>query len=333
MTKKGFVGRLLLIFILCLMGFAFVKSVKETKGEQVPVVTPAVQTTSYANEVADNEAAKPNVDTEKSEDIKTNTEATTEPTVDKQDIEDRIEAYLQEEKVVKARSLYEQYEDLGLKGSLLKDINTLEMDLVLNATEEAKAVYFEKNDIVAAKDIITACEKKVGTSNEKLNEYKNIFDSCKEVRMTNLDYVECGTSPKKKSSIKDVFGNTYSDGFYMDAEPYFDNVYGIYYVDNLDVNAFKATITPSDHLSASESHPFIIKVKTMDAERNVTTVYETPAMSLTTLPIDVCVDIGDAPFVVISCSRGSDISGPLGGAFIVNPVLFNKLTEDDFDLD
>lgn len=332
MSKRSFFVRLLVIFLISLVGFAFVKGAKEKKTNQETAVL-AVETTSYEKEASENVDVKQIVDDAKPVVVEPKEEAKKEPSVDKQDIEDRIEVYLQEEKVAKARSLYEQYEDLGLKGSLLKDINTLEMDLVLNATEEAKEIYFEKNDIGAAKDIITSCEKKVGTSNETLNKYKNVFDSCKEVRMTNLDYVECGTSPKKKSSIKDVFGNTYNDGFYMDAEPYFDNVYGIYYIDNLDVNAFKATITPSDHLNVTESHPFKIRVKTMDADRNMTTVYETPGMTLTTLPIDVCVDIGDAPFVIISCSSGSDISGPLGGAYIVNPVLFNKLTEDDFDLD
>lgn len=333
MTKKNVIGRFLVIFLICLVVFAGIKSFKERKEKQKDVASTSVQTTSYGNETSGTESNKPAANETKPEVVETKVVETKEPTIDKQDIEDRIEAYLQEEKVAKARSLYEQYEDLGLKGSLLKDINTMEMDLVVDATEEAKAVYFENNDIAAAKEIIATCEKKVGTNNETLNEYKQILDSCKEVKMTTLDYVDCGTSPKVKSSFQDGLGNSYTDGFYMDADPYaFDGVFGTYYVANLGVNTFKATIAPGNHMTVSEGHPYKIRIKTKDADQNVTTVYESPAITVTTLPFDINVDIGDAPFVIVSCTRGSDISGPLGGAYIANPVLFNKLTEDDFDI-
>lgn len=328
MTKRSIIIWFVVLFCICLVGFNYSKKVKEKKNEASAHAT-VIETVDDT----ENKTVEPDhkVNDEPA-DKKAEKEEKKEPEVDKKDIQERIESYLEQGKIGKAKDLFEKYEDLGLKADLIKRINEMETEYVLEATEKAKDEYFANYDADAAKDIILDCEKKVGKGNEMLEDYKNLFGSCNTIRLTSLDCVDGGDCyPKAQTSFTDALGNEYTDGLYMSADPYaFDGVYGVYYIDNYDVNTFKGTITPYERLLTT-GREYKIFISTMDANQEKHVLYTSPAITKTTLPFEINLDIGDDPFLIVECTRGSDISGPLGGAYIVDPVIYSKLTEDDFD--
>lgn len=330
MKKKNFFCTLVFIFIACVFvlgGRRYIKQRSSTKLLESPKPATAVEEVVETADIVE-EVVKTT-----SETIVDDSKAESKNEIDPNDIEERIMAYLDVGDIKKARSLFEEYEDCGISGSLLKEINMAELDAVLSATDEARTLYLDTYDVNAAKDVLANCKKKIGSDNESLNKYLKLFDSCKEVNLATMECVDSGaTKPKFMSSATDTFGNVYYNVLRMDADGYAcGKAYGDYYVANLDVNTLKATITPDKDLLIDGKDYHIAVLATYAENQDSVLIYESPAITKTTLPFEMVVDVGDAIFVTLANTQGNGAWGPLGSAYIVNPILFKKLTVEDFD--
>lgn len=309
MTLKRIFIQSILIFIISFIAFNIVRKFDERKKE--PAIMSGEEKEEKNSPV--NKATK------------------NEPEVSKSDIEERIRVYLEEGNVKKAKRLFEEYQDIGLKASLLEEIKGLEMDLVIAATEKAKDVYFESYAIEEPKQILKECQQQVGTDNKILNKHLELYESCNETKITSLNTIERGNAaPRVKNNVSDAFGKEYIEVLSMNSSSTDFTSYGVYYIQDLGIDNFAGTITPSEYLHVSRKE-YRIEIATMDENQNQTTVYQSPAITKTTLPFDFSVDIGDAPFLLIKWTNGDVVLGPSGGAYIVDGKLFKRLEKDDFD--
>lgn len=251
----------------------------------------------------------------------------------KKNAEMLINKYLGESRTGKAKDIYNEYSYLNLDGKLWDKIEELEFSMVEQAISEAKNYYFTDLDPVLAKTRLHDCQEFVGNYNKKLNGYVELLDGCETIDLSQMAVVDKGSiAPKGKTNQTDVFGNTYQTALELFADEYaFDGVYGIYYIDNLNVNSLSAIVAPTETLFVT-SREYHITISSRDADGNDTVLYRSKPLTKTSLPEKIVVDIPEGtPFLKIGCTTGSVMNGPAGDALLADPVLSYTITEDEWN--
>lgn len=250
----------------------------------------------------------------------------------KNNAENLIKQYISEDNTGKAKDMFNQYSYLDLDEQLMVDADMREFELVEKAICEAESVYFDGCNIEEAKALLDDCKGFVGNYSKKLNAYSNLLDDYNSIDITKLKMVERGDEyPRVSSGIDDNFGNIYDSAFTLKADAYaFDGIYGIYYIQDMDVNYMTATVAPSKTLFI-DTKDYYITISSRDEAGNESILYKSDALTKTSLPKDIQVEIPEGtPFLKISCTQGGWASGPSGSGILGNPVLSKKITESEW---
>lgn len=330
MKNKLGIIKFALLFGMVFAGMTLIKGKLENR--KVPVI----ETSTAVSEVSEN--LNDNSDDEDSPDKKelSRSEEKARKKERKEKAEDQILSLIEEGRIDRARKLYKDNKEYNLDPSLEDDMDAMETELVEEATDEAKSVYLEEHNIDKALSILEDCKNNVG-NNKKLKDYIKLLESSNQQDITKLDIIDQGARAVKGGDLKkDVYGNVYDKSLIMRTDHYAfggkGGVYSVYYIRDLGVNTLNATIAPTDSLSTGYGTDFHISIWGMDENQEKTLLYKSDPIKETSLPKTIEVEIpSEYPFLAIGNTKGSDISGPDGTVLLGNPILYNKITAEDFE--
>ena len=320
MSVKNILVRFLIIFACCVAVFKFIDFAADKKlakyiSEEMPATSQNDIKSEPAKQQSDDIAAENTTD---------HKEAAEDDSDNRAEIESRIKEYLDDGKTEKAKKLYEDNKGLKLSESLYEDIVAREKELVSNALNDAKEAYLDGNDLSGAKKILENCRKNTG-DNEKLSDCIELLNSVKPVSLTSVK--EIAGSDITRSSRTDSFGNSRSDVLYLTSDFYGAKCYGLYYIGDMNVDSFTATLVADSYFDANQE--LKVKVTVLDADMQTIDTYTSETIKRTTVPFEYTVNFDEASFIQLELT---DIKlSYLEGTILDNPVLYKQLTEDDFD--
>lgn len=185
--------------------------------------------------------------------------------------------------------------------------------VAIDSADEKEEYIINESDATSEKAL-----ENTKTDSETINQPEDMGSEIRLIDLTPCDFLYKPNFLDEECT--DNFGNKYAYGIYLDAYTYsFKDTSATYYIGNLGYTSLSGIVTPASNLNVNHVGYEMKIYVTKDGQETI--AYQSEDLNKTFLPERIEVDIEGADFIRIACNQGSDIWGPMGGAYIMEPCL------------